>query len=445
MIWWLAPLFIGLNLSLWSLFGLMRLADEAFRRWFRAAHLASSPPRARKAGSSAGSRTPKRRRMRIEDVAVLMAAHNEEVVITASLSRLAGMAPRANMYVVSDGSTDNTVGLARECGANVVETPTNVGKAGALAYAIDKFSLLSRYRAVMVLDADTQLDPRYFKVALPLLNDPQVVAVAGCAHTRWQKRLRFVGNVIVAHRSRIYAITQLLVKYGQTWRGVSATHIVPGFASIYRTEVLKHIDINPPGLVIEDFNMTFELHAKQLGRIAFHPGARAYTQDPDRYRDYVNQTRRWALGLWQTVRRHRPKRSLFAASLSLTLLELLTSSVMFLLLVPTIILLALVDLAPGFTSVPVVGVIGEVVAAHLSFRDLGLGIFLPDYLLTCLVALWERRPRYLLAGLLFIPMKITDAVVTLSSLPHAWLDRSTGRWISPTRRPEQAVQGMKVA
>ncbi len=29
------------------------------------------------------------------------------------------------------------------------------------------------------------------------------------------------------------------------------------------------MDMNPPGLVIEDFNMTFEVYQKQLGKVGF--------------------------------------------------------------------------------------------------------------------------------------------------------------------------------
>lgn len=431
--WWLALLVFGVNFTLWGAVGGLRLIDDTVR---------GHTSRHR---SHVDDELPKSRRMRISSVAVLMAAHNEELVIAASLGRLAELVPAANIHVVSDGSSDRTVELALAAGVKVVETPQNVGKAGALTFAIKHFGLLDRYRAVMVLDADTQLDRRYFHYALPLFDDRRVVAVAGCAHTRWQRHLRLIGNVVVAHRQRIYVLTQLLLKYGQTWRGISATHIVPGFASIYRTNALRHITINRPGLVIEDFNMTFELNSKQLGRVAFHPLARAYTQDPARYRDYVRQTRRWALGLWQTVRWSSRKHGAFAAALALTLLELVTSSLLFVVIVPLAIFLGLDEFVPGVTGLPVLGVICTSIAAHLSFTNIGLGILVPDYLLTCVVAAVERRPRFLLVGLLFLPMKITDAAVALYTLPRAWLDRSTGQWVSPTRRAVPVSDGTEVA
>jgi hypothetical protein len=38
-------------------------------------------------------------------------------------------------------------------------------------------------------------------------------------------------------------------------------------------------------------------------------------------------------------------------------------------------------------------------------------------------------------------MKITDAAIALFTLPRAWLDRSTGQWVSPTRRAEPVAGG----
>lgn len=421
----LLPLIVGLNLSIWGLVSGLRRIDESVRRR-RRDHLDCEC-------------------VTLSQLAVLMPAHNEELVIENSLARLLKLIPAANVHVVSDSSTDRTVQLARARGAAVVETPVNLGKAGALAFALEHFELLDRFAAVMILDADTELDPHYFDVALPLLDDPRVAAVAGCAHTRWQRRLGVLGHVLVAHRQRIYVLTQLLIKYGQTWRGVSATHIVPGFASIYRSRVLREITIDPVGLVIEDFNMTFELHAKRLGRIAFHPQARAYTQDPNRYQDYVRQVRRWALGLWQTLRRHRIDASVFGLSLAVTLVELITSSLLFIALPLIVAMVAVADLAPAVTSTPVLGEVIGAVGNRVTLTEVLLGIVVPDYLLTCVVAAVERQLSYLLAGLLFIPLKITDAALALYTLPRAWLDRSNGRWVSPTRRAIETPEVTDVA
>lgn len=413
MTWLLLLAVLGVNMTFWGSVGILRVIDERMRR--RAVD---------------GERTPE---VSLSEVAVMIAAHNEEAVIGASLGRLLELVPASNVHVVSDWSTDATVQIATDAGVNVVETPKNVGKASALVFAKDHFELLDTFKAVMILDADTKLDPLYFEKALPMFDDPRVVAVAGCAHTWWQRKMGFVGNVLVTHRQRVYLLTQHLLKYGQTWRGISATLIVPGFASMYRTDALRDIVINPPGLIIEDFNMTFQVHAKRLGRIAFHPGAKAYTQDPSRLKDYIKQVRRWDLGLWQTIRRWLPRRPVFAATVVVTVAELVLSSLM-LLLLPLVGVAAAIAVIPGVHAGPAVADALAWVSAYLGFPFIVYVMVGADYLLTIINAIAERRPFILIAGLLSLPMRVIDAALALYTLPRAWLDASDGQWVSPTRR-----------
>ncbi|QUH02672.1 glycosyltransferase family 2 protein [Saccharopolyspora erythraea] len=421
--WWLLAIVVfGTNFTLWGVIGLLRLLDSSTWGWW------------------SRSRAPAPVDLDVSDVAVLIPAHNEEEVIVDSLNAITSLVPRQNVHVISDGSTDRTVELARRCGVNVISTATNVGKAGALQQAIRRFRLVERFEVVMLLDADTHVEPGYFQAALPLFADPGVVAVAGCVRsTTDDKRLSQVGRLVAHHRQRIYTMTQYLLKFGQTWRRVNATHIVPGFASLYRTAVLPEIEVNPPGLVIEDFNMTFEVYQKGLGKVGFTPSAVAVTQEPGTFKDYVRQSKRWSLGLWQTVRLHPPKANLFTAMLGLLLLELLSSSIMIVLLPLLLALLVIPDLFGSVAHLPVIGEVHAAVAAHLSLPVMLFGIVLPDLLLTCLVALIQRRPRFLLYAPVFLFMRVLDAAISLYALPQAWLARSTGRWSSPGRRPVDAT------
>src|SRR5690348_9287476 len=104
MIWLLVLLVIGVNFTLWGLIGGLRLIDASTRRW-----------RIRPTGRKHRQLSPARR-MRISHVAVLMAAHNEELVIASTLALLAELVPRTNTHVVSDASTDDTVALALAAG-----------------------------------------------------------------------------------------------------------------------------------------------------------------------------------------------------------------------------------------------------------------------------------------------------------------------------------------
>ncbi|MER7079005.1 Glycosyltransferase, catalytic subunit of cellulose synthase and poly-beta-1,6-N-acetylglucosamine synthase [Saccharopolyspora kobensis] len=417
--WWLLAIAVfGANFALWGMIGLLRLLDG----W-----------RTRRSTVVGLDRFD--RALGVDDVAVLIPAHNEEAVIADSLAAITALVPPENVHVVSDGSTDRTVELARDCGVQVISTARNVGKAGALKEAIRRFDLVERFPVVMLLDADTHVQPGYFAAALPLFDDPEVVAVAGCVRTNWRGRgLGPVGKLVALHRQRIYTMTQYLLKFGQTWRRTNATHIVPGFASMYRTEVLPRIEVNPPGLVIEDFNMTFEVYQKRLGKVGFTPSAVAATQDPGCLKDYVKQCKRWALGLWQTVRLHPPRANLFTAMLALLLLEMLTSSLLLVVLPIVVVVLLLAELLPALPQVPVFGEAHQFVSGFATPSALLFGVLVPDLLLTCVVALLHRQPRYLLVGLLFLPLRVLDAAIALYAIPGAWLTKSSGRWRSPGRR-----------
>ena len=376
---------------------------------------------------------PGRRGLTVADVAVLIPAHNEAEVIAESLAAITELIPMWNVHVVSDGSTDNTVAIARSAGAKVYQTEHNMGKAGALQDAIARFRLVERFAVVMLLDADTRVEPGYFAAALPLFDDPEVVAVAGCVRTAADRALSLAGQLLVGHRRRIYSIGQRVLKFGQTWRRFNATHIVPGFASLYRTSVLPRIEMNPPGLVIEDFNMTFEVYQKGLGKVAFSLSAVAVTQDPDNFRDYIKQTRRWALGFWQTVRRHRLRANLFSAMLSLLLLELVTSSLIFVILPVLLLILVIPELYAAAAAWPGFGTVYALTAAHMKLSVIFFGVALPDLAITLIVTLLERNLHAAVRR--FLPCHaVLDAALGLYAIPLAFWSRSNGRWKSPARQ-----------
>ena len=198
-----------------------------------------------------------------------------------------------------------------------------------------------------------------------------------------------MGRFLLAYRSRLYAVVQLLVKYGQAAKWANVMPIVPGFASMYRTDILSQIDIAGPGLVIEDFNMTFEVHAKKLGRIAFHPDAAvAFTQDPDIWRDYA-PIRRWTLGYWQTVRLHGLHVGRFWGALALQVTELIFSSIVLLLMLPLMLLTVYSETLADTYGNP--EVMGKLVGT-LGPQYVLLGFFLPDLLLTVFATISLRRP-----------------------------------------------------
>ena len=153
---------------------------------------------------------------------------------------------------------------------------------------------------------------------------------------------------------------------------------------MYRTRVLPEIDMNPPGLVIEDFNMTFEVYQKRLGKVGFTLRRRRRDPGPGqlprlRAADQAVGGRAVADGPAAPA----PGRTCSRAMLALLLLELVTSSVLFVLLPLVLLVLAVPELAGGAASWPWFADVYAAVSAHVRLTTVLFGVVLPDYLLTC--------------------------------------------------------------
>lgn len=366
-------------------------------------------------------------------VAILIPAYNESAGIKPTVDSAIKLVGADNVFVVNDCSSDDTSLIVQNLGVNFLNLQVNLGKAKALQTAINEFSICHRFEFLLILDADSEVDPDYLQYALPLFNDKGVAAVAGHAIPKWKKSKPFAyGSFFVAYRIKLYLMTQAFLRYGQTTKHLNVSFIVPGFSSIYRTRVLPDINIAAEGLVIEDFNMTFELHRKALGRIAYSPKAIAYCDEPHSLGDYNSQIKRWHLGFWQTVRRHGLWRSRFIVALIFFITESLVVSVA-LFLLPLIVLFNLLyavspDLIPG----QLIG--GIFLNSNSTLFFIGILIFLLlDYVGTLVVAFITRIPALAFHGLFFFILRWFDAAYFLVSLPMAFFVKSSGRWKSPER------------
>jgi len=114
---------------------------------------------------------------------VLIPAHNEEASLPATLESLKKQVIRPDrVIVVADNCTDGTVETARSHGAEVFETVGNVHKkGGALNQALDAvLPSLGNNDTVLVMDADTQLSPRFIETSTRLFTaDRALMAVGG--------------------------------------------------------------------------------------------------------------------------------------------------------------------------------------------------------------------------------------------------------------------------
>ena len=65
-------------------------------------------------------------------VTVLLPAYNEEQSIGATIQKIKELHPDFEVLVIDDGSSDNTLKVAMEAGANVWPHPYNIGNGAAV-------------------------------------------------------------------------------------------------------------------------------------------------------------------------------------------------------------------------------------------------------------------------------------------------------------------------
>ncbi|KZL91123.1 glycosyltransferase family 2 protein [Clostridium magnum] len=101
--------------------------------------------------------------------ALLVAAHNEEMVIAKIIESLNELDYPKNMYdifVIADNCDDNTASIARNYGANVYERNVSDkrGKGYALEWMFDRiFRMDKKYDAIAIFDADNLISKNFLK------------------------------------------------------------------------------------------------------------------------------------------------------------------------------------------------------------------------------------------------------------------------------------------
>ena len=229
-------------------------------------------------------------------MALLIAAHNEELVIAQTLqSAIATGMKAADIYVVDDNSQDKTSAIARSIvGPKNVVKVRRSGKGLALTKAARKFDLVGNYRWIHIADADGGFAPNYFKIFRKELSNDFVAA------TGYVRSLP--GSNISQYRVFEYTIGMELHRRFQSLAHVVS--VIPGPTSCFRSDVFAKVDFANKSLT-EDFDVTLQIHRQKLGKILFIPKAVAYTQDPQNLQDFIKQITRWNRGVAQGIRRHK--------------------------------------------------------------------------------------------------------------------------------------------
>ena len=250
------------------------------------------------------ARTPRRRKM-----ALLLPGHNEELIIATTIaSALKAGQQLKDIYVVDDNSSDNTRSEALKMlpKENVLSVERS-GKALAVYKAIAHFDIVKRYQWVHVADADSIFGNDYFRIYKKELNSRKYAVAVGFVQS-----LR--GNWISTYRALNYTYSQHVARRVQSYLGMIS--VFPGPITSFRTNIIGKLDFDT-GSLTEDFDITLQVHRRNLGAIRYIPKAINYTQDPDKLGDFIKQTARWQRGFFQGVQKYRIGRKLKRIDISI--------------------------------------------------------------------------------------------------------------------------------
>ena len=228
-------------------------------------------------------------------VSVIIPAFNEEDRLARTLEsvQLQTVQPK-QIIVVDDGSTDRTGKIAEQMGVDIVRPEKRCGsKASAQNCALP--FVTAKY--VIAIDADTVLGINSVEKLLEAMEGDRK-AVGACSwvatlkqNTFWQKG-----------RSVEYFFAFFWFKRVQNF--YHRPLICSGAFNIFRTSTLRWLGGYPDDTLAEDMNLTWEIYARQIGRILFVPSSIAYTDDPENFTQMKAQLNRWSSAYFQNVRKH---------------------------------------------------------------------------------------------------------------------------------------------
>lgn len=352
-----------------------------------------------------------------KEIAILVPAHNEELVLKDTLKTALNLVNSSDLYVVSDCSSDSTYRIARKFTKNVLKLKTSHGKANALNLAISNFKLASKYQYIFPVDADTKINPDFLEKSLRILKEDKkekyicVIGKVSGESTNW----------LTSYRMWEYEVAQLVHKAAQAKE--QAIIVCPGCSTIYRAKLFSQIKI-PADTATEDMDLTFLIHRKKLGQIAYTTAASVVTQDPYKLKDYLKQIQRWYKGYWQCLKKYNVPwgRQVLDLELLLQTLEGISGGLLTLLLIFS--LPFILQKQASFLLIPFL-------------LDLGL-FFFPTVFLTVFVQSNLKILKYLPA---FYFIRLLNSAVFLFSFFESVLSINSKSWNQASR---YQLQGGKI-
>jgi glycosyltransferase involved in cell wall biosynthesis len=163
-------------------------------------------------------------------LSIVLPAKNEATGLDSTLPKLLGLYPEAQIVVVDDGSTDETVAVARRHGADVLSSPYSMGNGAA----IKRGARAATGDVLVFMDADGQHDPAHIPALLAKLDQGHDMAV-GARDRRGQAN---------AHRGLANAFYNRLASW---MTGHHVQDLTSGFRAVRAERFREFLHLLPNG------------------------------------------------------------------------------------------------------------------------------------------------------------------------------------------------------
>ncbi len=239
-------------------------------------------------------------------VTILVPAYNEESVIAANVQASRAVDyPELEILVLDDGSTDETVEVARaaaegDARVEVIRDPVNRGKAERLNVGFVRAS----HQLVIVTDADTHLHPLAVKLLVArIAHSPRIAAVAGAPHVTNRRTL--LGAMQSLEAASIIGLTRRTQALGGHVR------IVAGVLGIFRKQAVLGVGGYDGRMATEDIELSWRLLIAGW-LTSYEPNALVGMQVPSTLSSLWKQRRRGARGQGEVLHEHFARSSIHA-------------------------------------------------------------------------------------------------------------------------------------
>ena len=230
-------------------------------------------------------------------VSVLIPAYNEAKVIAASIRKiLTSTHTNVKVIVIDDGSVDGTSGVVRADFADDARVTLITKQNGGKARAVNLGLARADGDIVVVLDADTQFEPKTISRLVRWFRDPDIGAVAGNAKVG--NRL----NTLTRWQALEYVTAQNLER--RALAALGCITVVPGAVGAWRREAIMKLGGFPSNTLAEDQDLTIMIQREGY-KVVFDQQAVAWTEAPDTMTGLAKQRYRWAFGTLQCLWKHR--------------------------------------------------------------------------------------------------------------------------------------------